>query len=119
MTFYDLHGRPIAYLCDDNIHIYLFDGKPVAYLHNSTVYGFNGHHLGWFEKGWIRDLQGYCVFFTKMASGSGPIKPIKQIKPIKSIRQIKPIKSIKQIKRIKPINKMSWSTLSGEQFFEQ
>lgn len=119
MTFYDLHGKPVAYLSDDGEHIYLFNGKPVAYLYGDTVYGFNGHQFGWYGNGWIRDLNGYCVFFTEHASGSGPIKPIKQIKPIKGIKQIKPIKCIKQIKRIKPINVLAWSPLSGIQFFNQ
>lgn len=31
MTFYDSHGNPTAYLYDDGVHIYLFNGKPVAY----------------------------------------------------------------------------------------
>ena len=56
MTFYDSHGKAIAYLHDDGIHIYLFNGRPVAYLYGDAVYGFNGHQFGWFEDGWIRDL---------------------------------------------------------------
>jgi len=60
MTFYDSHGKAIAYLHDDGIHIYLFNGRPVAYLYGDAVYGFNGHQFGWFEDGWIRDLNGCC-----------------------------------------------------------
>ena len=29
MTFYDLHGKPLAY-CEDGENIYLFSGVPVA-----------------------------------------------------------------------------------------
>ena len=31
MVFYDNHGRPTAYT-EDDVHIYLFTGEPVAYL---------------------------------------------------------------------------------------
>lgn len=116
-TFYDSTGKPIAYLSDDNTHIYLFNGKAVAYLYDEAVYSYNGKQLGWFEEGWVRDLNGHCVFFTEITNGVGPIKPIKKIKPIKNIKNIKPIKNIRQIKRIKAIKSLSWSNLSRENFF--
>lgn len=119
MTFYDSHGEPIAYLYNDEIHIYLFSGEPVAYLHDNSVYGYNGHQFGWFENGWIRDLNGYCVFFTENASGSGPAKPAKYAKPAKSARYAKPAKCARQAKRAKAAKSLSWSALSGEQFFNQ
>lgn len=118
ITFYDKKGAPIAYLQDDGIHIYLFNGKPVAYLYENTVYGFNGKQFGWFEDGWIRDLRGYCVFFTENTTG-GPSKPLKQLKPLKSLKQLKPMKSMKQSKVLKPTKSLSWSTLSGIQYFSQ
>lgn len=118
MVFYDCHGTPVAYT-EDGIHVFLFTGEPAAYFEQDAVYGYNGKQLGWFNNGWIRDLQGLCVFFSENASGSGPVKPIKRICPIKSIKQIKPIKSIREIRRIRPINQLAWSPLSGKQFFAQ
>ena len=115
MIFYNEHGKAIAF-SDDNEHIYLFSGQPVAYIFEDAVYNFNGKQLGWLERGWVRDLNGCCVFFSENANGSGPIKLIKQITPIKPIKQILPIKSIRNIKKIKPINQSSWSTLSGTFF---
>lgn len=93
MVFYNEFGVAVAYLHDDGIHIYLFDGKPVAYLHDDAVYSFNGKHLGWFEKGWVRDIEGACVFFTENAIG-GLLKPMKQMEPLKGLRQLKPLKSM-------------------------
>lgn len=119
MTFYDSHGKPVAYLYDDGEHIYLFNGRPVAYLYDNAVYGFNGHHLGWFEDGWVRDLQGKCVFFTEDATGSGPAKPAKYAKPAKGARHARPAKCAKNAKRAKAAKSLSWSSLSGEVFFEQ
>ena len=81
MVFYDNHGRPTAYT-EDDIHIYLFTGEPVAYIDRDAVYGYNGKHLGWFSNGWIRDLNGCCVFFSEKANGCGPVKPIKYICPV-------------------------------------
>ena len=119
MTFYDSHGKAIAYLHDDGIHLYLFNGRPVAYLYGDAVYGFNGHQFGWFEDGWIRDLNGCCVFFTENATGSGPVKPVKCVKPVKGAKYAKPAKCAKYAKQAKAAKSLSWSRLSGNQFFEQ
>lgn len=116
MTFYDSTGRAVAYT-DDNENIYLFSGVPVAYLFGSLVYSYKGQQLGRFENGWVRDIRGLCVFFTENTNGLGPIKPIKRVKPIKMIKKLCPIKRIRQIPKIKAIEKISWSNLSGEQFF--
>lgn len=119
MTFYDLHGKPIAYLDGDHLHIYLFNGKPTAYLYNNAVYGYNGHQFGWFEKGWIRDLNGHYVFFTENANDSGPAKPAKSAKPSKRAKWAKPAKCAKHARAAKSPKDISWSKLSGEQFFAQ
>lgn len=47
-------SEAVAYIdADDELTIYLWGGKPVAYLERDTgnefhVYGFSGKHLGWF-----------------------------------------------------------------------
>lgn len=117
MELYDKKGKPIAYI-ENEEDIYTFTGKPVAYINDNKIFGFNGSHLGWFENGWIRDLNGECVLFSSTAQG-GPIKPIEQISPIKSIQKIKPIKAIKEIPKIKSIFSSSWSNLSGEEFLSK
>lgn len=118
MTFYNCDGQPIAYT-EDDIHIFLFTGEPVAYIYGNAVYGYNGRHYGWFEQGWIRDLHGACVFFTENATGSGPIKPMKQMRPMKYMKYMKPMKCMKEMKRMKAMNQLSWSALSGKSFFYQ
>ena len=118
MTFYDAQGNAVAYADDDGA-IYLFDGRPVAYLHESLVYSFSEKQLGRFEKGWVRDGNGRCVFFTEDASSSGPIKPVKHIEPMRAMKQIKPLESMRQIPRLKPLDSLSWSDISGVEFFQQ
>jgi hypothetical protein len=116
ITFYDLHGNPTAYT-EDGEHIYLFSGKPVAYIDHSSVYSYDGRHLGRYENGWIRDNHGSGALFTAHASG-GPTKPMKQLTPIRGIKGIRPIKSIKQLKPLRAIDSFSWSECSGPRFFE-
>lgn len=115
LDFYDQRGAPIAY-SEDREHIYTFDGRPVGYLSDGSVYGYSGKHLGRFENGLIRDNAGNVALFCQECSG-GPIKPIKQIKPIKGIKQIRPIKGVRQIKPIMPTSTLCWSSLSSKQFF--
>lgn len=118
MVFYDNHGRPTAYT-EDNIHIYLFTGEPVAYIDRDAVYGYNGKHLGWFSNGWIRDLNGYCVFFSEKANDCGPVKPVKYICPVKCVKYVRPVKCVKEVRRVRAVNCLAWSQLSGKQFFAQ
>ena len=117
IDFYDRSGSPVAYT-QDGTHIYTFKGEPVAYFHVESVYSFSGSHLGWFEDGWIRDNNGHCVFYTQEAQG-GPVKPMKQAKPLKSIKSLKPIKSLRSARPLKAMKSLSWSSLSGEHFFEE
>ena len=118
MILYDKYGEPFAY-SEDDVYIYLFNGQPVAYFYNDTVYGFNGHQFGWFVNGWVRDLQGKCVFFTEYTTGPGPVKPVKKVRPIKSVKRVKPVRQVKQVRKARPVSSLNWSELSGAQFFEQ
>lgn len=115
IDFYSKLGAPVAYM-EDGRHIYLFSGKPVAFLSGNAVYLFSGKHIGWFEDGWIRNRVGKAVFFTTNASG-GPIRPVKRVKPVKGMKRVKPVKGVKQVKSVKRTKAFSWSDLSGEQFF--
>ncbi len=116
-TFYDRNGTPIAYTTDGE-HIYLFKGKPVAYISGDSIYSYSGSHLGRFKNGWVRDNDGYCVFYTQNSTG-GPIKPIKKIKPVKGVKSIRPVKSVKNVRPVKSVSKSTWSKISRESFFYQ
>jgi hypothetical protein len=109
LTLYNGAGQATAYVAEDAT-IYLWGGTPAAYLDPGTdrdatsIYGFNGKHLGWFTKGVIYGPDGKAVGAVRGAFAS-----ITDIEPIKSIKQIKPIQAIKQIAPIKPIFTMQWS----------
>lgn len=115
LDFYDSDGNAIAY-SDDGEHIYTFSGRPVAYLHSGSIYSFSGDHLGRFENGLIRDNDGHVAFFSQGSTG-GPLKPVRKLKPLKGLKQLKPLKGLRQLRPLKPLNSLSWSRLSGDQFF--
>ena len=116
-TFYNSEGHPVFYTKDGET-LYHFDGTPLAYFHNDSIYSFGGKHLGRLANGLIRDNDGDVAFFTQGSHG-GPVKPIRQIKPIKSIKSIKPIKNIREIRPVKPVNSLNWSEHSDESFFAE
>lgn len=108
MTFYNNVGDSVAY-SEDDIHIYLFDGTPVAYIDGDSIYAYSGIHLGGFLNGWIRDHGGNCMFFNEESTG-GPSKPFKKFKPFKGFKEFKPFK---------PFATLTWSDHSSEDFFKQ
>ena len=97
ISLFDNKGDAVAYISvSEDLTIYLWGGKPVAYLDGENVYGFNGKHLGWFSKGMIMDHDGNapCVLkdvypgYTSYES----YKSYKQYKPYKSYKQYAPYK---------------------------
>lgn len=118
-TLFDSESEAVAYIAlDDELNIFLWKGEPVAYLKKYTsdihVYGFNGQHLGWFEKGIVWNHKGYAVGFVE-----GAVSKITKIKPIKGIRKITPIKRIEKIPPTKPTFKKEFSDTPLKAFLMQ
>ncbi len=100
VSLYDKDGNAVAYIAtNDDWTIYLWDGKPVAYIINDGqtlhVYGFNGKHLGWYVNGIIRDHDGNVVGFKKGAVSNiyekyENYKGYKEYKPYKTYREYAP-----------------------------
>ncbi|MCQ2246592.1 MAG: hypothetical protein MJZ69_07390 [Bacteroidaceae bacterium] len=93
ITLYDKDGIAVAYIApDEDYTIYLWNGRPIGYLHKYKYYAFDGHHLGWYSKGVIYDNEGvllYCI--ENKCSNIQPIhceKQPKRRKPIRSIRHL-------------------------------
>jgi hypothetical protein len=115
-TFHDADGRAVAY-CDDGVHVHLFDGRAVAYLNGASVYSYQGVHLGWFLRGWIRDHQGDGVLFAAGAVGDGPVRPERWPRPERGRRQERPAKGNPELRPGPPLTSRSWSELTLERFF--
>jgi hypothetical protein len=99
ITPFDGRGRASAYIApDDEGTIYLWSGKPVAYLDADSasgfhICGFNGKHLGWFVGGIVRahDGNAACAVKERLRSTQfEPFKGFKQFKPFKGFKEFAP-----------------------------
>ncbi|MFN9529826.1 MAG: 4-fold beta flower protein [Pseudomonadaceae bacterium] len=120
VTFYDRTGRAVAWFDNENDQptIYLYDGRPIAWISDESIYAFSGAHLGWFIDGWIRDSHGRGALFTPDASG-GPAKPARHARPARGARHARPARSARQARPARPARSAVWSPLSGEEFFSR
>jgi len=114
-------GSPEAYISfsEDNPTIYMWSGKPVAYLSSSVgggfnVYGFNGKHLGWYVDGTVRNHEGnpVCGVHRVVRDVSLP-----KSEPLKSIKQLLPLKSSKEPAPPRPLYRRKWSSAPCGLFF--
>jgi hypothetical protein len=76
-TLYDKRGEAVAYIAEDfHSTVYLWEGIPVAYLHDEEhVYGFNGRHLGWFRGDVLFNHRGERVGFLYSTCPVSVVKP--------------------------------------------
>jgi hypothetical protein len=116
LTFYDTGGRAVAY-SDDERHLYAFSGVPLAYIDGDSLYGFDGQHLGWWDRGWVRDHHGAVVFFTDTAMTGGPPLPARQPRPAKGLKNMPPSPRPRHGKPVRFVEGVRWSSRSGPQFF--
>jgi hypothetical protein len=113
LTLFDSTGAAIAYIkVDDESTIYMWDGRPVAYLYDSgsspdtpSIYDFDGNHLGWLNRGIVRDHNGYALGFLKGATSATT-----QFEPFKSFRQFKPFKGFREFAPSRPADIQQWSS---------
>ena len=93
VTLFDADGRAGAYVdASAETTIYPWSGRPVAYLEGKSIYGFNGRHPGWFDRGVVRDHQGHCAGFAQGVTGR-----LTRIEGLKSLKSLKPLKSLKEL----------------------
>lgn len=105
-TLFDIKGNPVAYIAYDNEPvIYMWKGKPVAYLYGDCIFGFNGKHLGWFEKGIVWNMDGLINGFNKNSADV-----YLSFEPFKGFKEFLPIKSFKEFAHMKPLYKMTKSS---------
>jgi hypothetical protein len=113
-TLFDNYGNAIAYIAhNDEDTVYLWGGKPVAYVKNSNqIYGFNGKHLGWYEGDIVRNLAGEKVGFNNKS-----LPVFSNFEPFKSFKEFKPFKGFTEFAHNKPFYKNTQSGISLSDFF--
>ena len=99
ITLYDMDGEAAAYIdTEDRNTIYLWSGDPAAYVLKRgsipEIFGFNGRHLGWLEKGIVRDHEGLMAGFTKGSlmrhTGQEHYRPPRRQKPFRAQPEFSP-----------------------------
>jgi hypothetical protein len=105
----------VAYIdVEDDRTIYLWGGKPVAYLAQNdndshdvafNIFGFNGYHLGWYEAGVIRDHKGYIVGFIK-----GAFSRPTSVEGLKGVKQLKPLRKLEKLPPTRPLDRREFSS---------
>ena len=96
ISLFNAEGRATAYIAvDDELTIYLWNGRPVAYLQSSNAgefhfYGFNGRHLGWFVRGAIWHHDGFASCAT------GDVMNYTQFEPFKGFKNFKPFRDFRE-----------------------
>jgi len=110
LSLFDSTGKTIAYI-GEAMTVYLWSGKPLAYLTEDReggfhIYGFNGKHLGWFVKGIVRDHRGSAVGGIEEVFSS-PTKP----QPLKGLRELTPLKSLTELAPLRPLFTRNWSDI--------
>jgi len=107
ISLYDDTGEAVAYIdTDDEMNIYLWEGKPMAYLLEQSVYGFNGKHLGWFKEGIIWDHEGYAVGFIE-----GAVNKLTKLERLKGLQELTPLKSLEELEPLEPLHQSKWARL--------
>jgi hypothetical protein len=111
--YFDSKGTAVAYFDDDET-LYLWSGKPVAYMDEDSLFGFNGKHLGWRKDGVIYDHDGAVV-----AAIASRFKTPVTAAPLKAFKDFKPFKAFKEFKPFKPFFGTAWSDEPARSFFRQ
>jgi hypothetical protein len=114
-SLYDNRGKAVAFIdLEDDATIYLWSGKPVAYLNKNSVYRFNGKHLGWFIKGAIYNHDGKVVAASRAHFTALPSAP-----PPRGFKQFKPFKGCQEFEPFQPFLSATWSDTPANLYFLQ
>ncbi len=112
-------GKASFFLDQDKIHVYAWDGAPVAFIEKGAVISFAGEHTGWHDEGWFRDKDGKCVAFSEPGTGGPNLPKTKTPDEPPGEKQDPPEKpEIKELPS-RPPRKAVWSDIKDSEFFRK
>lgn len=116
-VIYNRYGEPTLRLLDNGRFVG-FDGKSYGFLSKKHIYNYKGQHVGWFEKGIIRDQNGACIGFGENPTDSPkPFLPFKQFKPFAGFVEFEPHRPYKQFPPFRPFKQFGWSDIDLPNLF--
>jgi hypothetical protein len=116
IIFYDRNGHAVVYLFRREI-FYSFQGQPLGYVDRTgAIYWWDGRYLGFWQEGWIRDAQGFCLAFQRDAVG-GADKPRCGPRPEWGGREPVPARAKTEPAPERAMKIANWSELTVKTFF--
>ena len=119
ICFIDAGNQLVGYT-DDGQNLFQYDGQPLGYVFEDSVYSYSGKHLGWIGLSGIYDRNGYRAFATVHPSQLAMPPFMIMMPPFKSIKSITPIQGVREWKPQRPaVLSDAWSPHVGLAFFKQ
>lgn len=112
LNLYEKLGGALVYLNNDN-YIYQYDGTPVASVLDDAVYDLQGNHVGWFFEGWVTDVDGDAILFSRGSSMQAMPKPGMRPDPRKLERKPAPPAPQRKPTGTRPERITGWSKRSA------
>lgn len=89
----DRAGNRVAYLDAERANtIFLSNGAPTAYVDGTSIYSFDGSHLGWMENGIIWNHEGEAIGLVKSAPALPASSSLWRNLPPRLMQDIEPLR---------------------------
>lgn len=109
---FDHHGNAFG-LIYDNGDVTDIQGRHICFVHDDSIFDYNGQHRGWYENGIFRDHWGNTVAFLKNATDSPrPLLPLTNLPPLPGLKQLRPLRPLRSLKPLKALKTFNWSPYS-------
>jgi hypothetical protein len=105
---YNERGATYAWLHATG-NVYSLEGDALAFVDGEVVYDWEGHPIGWWAEGHMRDAMGAVCLFTQAAKNAGVVKPVHELHRQRPLGMITPPRPLKWPRPARPPNLWSWS----------
>lgn len=110
---FDPNGEVVAWLNRDVIHG--LNGVALVFINNHNVVSYSGLHLGFLDRGLLRDHAGDVVAFVRGAHG-GPILPVPHVPPVPPVPHVPPVPPVAPVPPVRSVASLDWSQLDWHSF---
>lgn len=106
---YNQKGATYAWL-HVNGNVYSLEGVALAFVEEEGVYDWEGHHIGWWADGHMRDAMGAVCLFTRDATNTGVVKPVNELHQQRPLNlTAPPMRPLRWPRPAKPPSLWTWS----------
>jgi hypothetical protein len=114
---YNRFGDPELRLLGDG-RLVSFNGQNYGFINGTNVYAYDGIHVGFFERGILRDHYGHTVGFGENPTDTfKPLLPLKRLKPLPGLIQLPPLRPLTQLPPLPSLKSFYWSSFLPHELF--